>query len=217
MVDFLPAGESKTFAEYAQDVFIPHVLFELENTQRVDIVWDVYIKDSLKLSTRGNRGTGTRKRVSANGKLSRNWKNFLRNDDNKGELFLFLGHECVSKDTGDKVIISTVMDSVVNSRIDQNTDGLQPCSHEEADTWMFLHVQGAMNSGFKSVMISTVDTDVVVLAVAHFQDFSKFEEFWIAFRTGKDFRYIPVHEISSALCPQMVKGLLFFTRSVAAT
>ena len=70
----------------------------------------MYIKDSMKLSTRGNRGTGTCKRVSANGKLPGNWKNFLRNDDNKGKLFLFLGRECVSKDTRDKVIISTVMD-----------------------------------------------------------------------------------------------------------
>ena len=67
-----------------------------------------------------------------------------------------------------------------------------------------------MNSGFKSVMIRTVDTDVVVQAVAHFQDFSKLEEFWIAFGTGRYFRYIPIHEISSALCPQMAKGLLFF-------
>ena len=28
-------------------------------TQRVDLVWDVYMKDSPKLSTRTNRGTGS--------------------------------------------------------------------------------------------------------------------------------------------------------------
>ncbi len=52
VVHFLPIRESKTFAEYAKDVFIPRVFLELEKTQRVDLVCDVYLKDSLKLSTR---------------------------------------------------------------------------------------------------------------------------------------------------------------------
>ena len=69
-------------------------------------------------------------------------------------------------------IASTRLNGVVSSRDDQKTDGLQPCSHEEADTRMLLRVKYAMNCGFKSVMIRTVDTDVVVLAVTHFQDLS---------------------------------------------
>ena len=43
-------------------------------------------------------------------------------------------------------------------------------SHEEVDTRILLHVKDAMNSGYKDVMIRTVDTDVVVLAVVHFQN-----------------------------------------------
>ena len=70
------------------------------------------------------------------------------------------------------VIALTRLNGVVSSRDDQNTYRLQPCSQEEADTRMLLHVKDAMNCGFKSVMIRTVDTDVVVLAVAHFQDLS---------------------------------------------
>ena len=46
-----------------------------------------------------------------------------------------------------------------------------------------LHVKDAMNSGYK---------DVVVLAVAYFQDLENIGNLWIAFGTGKDFRYIPV-------------------------
>ena len=68
-------------------------------TKRVDLVSDVYMKDSLKLYTRANRGTGTRKRVSSHAKLPGNWKNVLRNDDNKDELFQFLGKEHASMDT----------------------------------------------------------------------------------------------------------------------
>ncbi|XP_041473687.1 uncharacterized protein LOC121422601 [Lytechinus variegatus] len=207
LVHLIPVKESKTFAEYAQEAFIPHILFELGKVKRVDLV---YLKNSLKLSIRANRGTGTRKRVSGNVKLPGNWKNFLRNDNNKDELFRFLGQQCVSKDTGDKVIISILLDSVVTSREDYTTDGLQPCSHEEADTRILVHVKDAMNCGFKRAMIRTVDTDVVVLALAHFQDLPDIEQLWMAFGTGKDFRYIPIHEIARAISPEMAKGLLFF-------
>ena len=51
----------------------------------------------------------------------------------------------------------------------QNTDGHQPCSHEEAYIRMLLHVKYPMNCGLKSVTIRTVGTEVVVIAVAHFQ------------------------------------------------
>ncbi len=61
--------------------------------------------------------------MSSHAKLPDNWKKRGTNDANKDELFQFLGQECVSMDTGDKVIVSTL--SVVSSRGDgQNTDGL---------------------------------------------------------------------------------------------
>ena len=106
--------------------------------------------------------------MSRHVKLPGNWKNVLRTDDNKDELFFqFLGLEHVSKNTGHTVIVFTLLDGVVSSRDGQNTNGLQTCSNEEADTRMLLHLKDTINSGFKTVMIRTVDTDVVVLAVAH--------------------------------------------------
>ena len=116
-VHFLSVGESRTFGEYAREVFIPYVTSELERSVRVDIVWDVYIKESLKVTARENRGTGARRRVSPNVKLPGNWKNFLRNDANKEELFQFLATETISTDTGDKVIISTVGERVITSSV----------------------------------------------------------------------------------------------------
>ena len=59
-------------------------------------------------------------------------------------------------------------------------------------------------------MERTDDTDVVVLAAAHAQGLPNIEQLWIAFGTGKDFRYIPIHAIVAALCPHMAKGLLLF-------
>ena len=83
-------------------------------------------------------------------------ENVLRNYNNKDELIQFLGQECVSKETWDKVIVSTLSDGVVSYLDGQNMDGLQPCSHEEAETRVLLRVKDAMNCGFKSVIIETV-------------------------------------------------------------
>ena len=90
------------------------------------------------------------------------------------------------------------------------TDFQQPCLHEETDTRMLIHFKYAMNCDLQFVKIITVDTDVVVLAIAHFQGLPNIEQLWITFGTGNDFRYIPIHDIASALCHQMAKGLLFF-------
>ena len=58
-------------------------------------------------------------------------------------------------------------------------------------------------------MIRTVDTDVVVLAIANFYKISA-SELWIAFGTGKQLRYIPVHTIAHIMTPLAREGLPFF-------
>ena len=115
-------------------------------------------------------------------------------------------------DTSDKVIVSTLLDSVVSSRDGQNTDGVQTCSHEEAATQMLAHVKDT-----KSVMIRTVDTDIVVLTVAYFQGLPNLEQLWIAFATGKDFRYILIHEIASDYVLRWPQDCCSFRHSSAAT
>ena len=94
----------------------------------------------------------------------------------------------------------------------ENTDGLQTCSHEEADTQMLVHVKDT-----KLVMIRTVDTDIVVLTVAYFQGLPNLEQLWIAFATGKDFRYILIHEIASDYVLRRPQDCCSFRHSSAAT
>lgn len=67
-----------------------------------------------------------------------------------------------------------------------------------------------MSSGYKDVIFRTVDTDVLVLVVAHFQDLEDIGKVWITFGTGKDFSYIPMHEIARGTGPDRSKGLPFF-------
>ena len=62
-----------------------HISRQLETAQRIDVVWDVYIKD-----TREKRGKGIRRRVAPTTPLPKKWKDFLRVNENKTELFKFL-------------------------------------------------------------------------------------------------------------------------------
>ena len=76
-----------------QRSYSSHVcFFGTGKTQRVDLVWDVYTKGSLKLSTMANREQEHTKEYLAMPSFQGTRKtNFLRNDDNKHELYLFLG------------------------------------------------------------------------------------------------------------------------------
>ncbi len=52
VVHLLPTDGVSTFKEYADKVFIPYLSKQLEKAERIDVVWDKYVPDSLKESTR---------------------------------------------------------------------------------------------------------------------------------------------------------------------
>ena len=90
IVQMLEPKTSCTFCEYFSIVFAPYVLKQLENAKRVDLVWDVYLDDSLKKSLREKRGAGQRRKVIGSPRIPSDWKGFLRVDGNKEELFKLL-------------------------------------------------------------------------------------------------------------------------------
>ncbi len=52
---------------------------------------------------------------------------------------------------------------------------------------MILHLADAVNNGFRRIMLRTVDTDVVVLAVAAVDEM-EIRELWVAFGTAQHLR-----------------------------
>ena len=52
VVHFLPCTNIVTFDEYAERIFVPYIMKQLEHSKRVDVVWDTYITSSIKESTR---------------------------------------------------------------------------------------------------------------------------------------------------------------------
>ena len=89
------------------------------------------------------------------------------------------------------------------------SEKLSPCSYEEADIRMMVHIADAVDKGHNSIMIRTVDTDVVVLAVAAVHTLG-IKELWVSFGTGKNHKILPTHRYSSALGPLRSRSLPIF-------
>ena len=86
----LKPNAMKSFQEYADEVFVKFIQQQLQSLKRIDIVWDRYLANSIKGSAREKRDVEVRRKVSAQSKISSNWLNFLRDPNNKTELFAFL-------------------------------------------------------------------------------------------------------------------------------
>ena len=88
IVHSLPLDDIRTFDDYLNS-FNSWIHQRLQNSRRIDIVWDRYITNRLKESTREKRGTGVRTKVTGHAKFPMNFKDFLLNSQNKQELFSF--------------------------------------------------------------------------------------------------------------------------------
>ncbi|KAJ8351860.1 hypothetical protein SKAU_G00233360 [Synaphobranchus kaupii] len=205
-----PAG-ANTFDEYTQQVFIPYISSQLRSVSRVDLIWDTYKDDSLKGTARAKRGKGVRRRVVGKAAIPGNWHNFLWVDSNKTELFSFLSMVLLqSFCEGDKEAVLTDGKGVLSTQLLQDLDTLAPCSREEADSCMLLHASHATQHGHHQMFIHIVDTDVVVLTVFAASQLPAGCELWLAFGTGKSFRYLAAHQIAACLGPEMSCALPMF-------
>ena len=207
LINMLVPGLSKTFQQYSDHVFLPYIRNKAEGAQRVDVVWDRYFSHSLKATARKRRGKGIRRRVKPDTKIPGNWAPFLREEDNKEELFSFLADELIRLQPEDGVIVTTKGEKVLCNKT-RDLSMLSPCNHEEADTRLLLHAADCARLCPK-VLIRTVDTDVVVIATALFHELS-LTELWVALGVGKHLRYLPIHAISKSLGTDRSKALLLF-------
>ena len=108
----------------------------------------------------------------------------------------------------DKQIISTLVDDVIY-RQERDKEALAPCSHEEADTRMMVHVADAAKQ-YNTVIIHTVDSDVVLAVFVFAQLVPSLTALWVAFGTGKNYRLIPAHRIYAAIGNMKSQALPMF-------
>ena len=174
-----------TFKAYAETIF--KVLLAYFNFfKRIDIVFDIYLENSLKAATREKRGRGIKKRISAENRCPGNWMQFLKEDTNKKELNEFLATTLTAKTyPSDRQLVVTYQDRALS-----NFGMTMPeCDHEEADTRILHHVKHALSQNMTFIQILSNDTDVVIIALGVYHMLcsdSIFDDIVIKYGMGKN-------------------------------
>ena len=194
---------------------IPYIERQLANTKRVDVIWDHYLPDILKATTRQRRGTGIRQRMrhDGNGNFPRNWNSYLQNASNKVKLFGYLSVAIAQTVFCEgKVVISTLDEDVLGCPLpgaDESECPLRPCNHGEFDTKVMLHAANAVSHGYKGILIIANDTDIIVLGISFFSDIGA-GKLWVSFGIGNKLRNISIHDICSTMSSAKAKALPAF-------
>ena len=137
-------------------MFIPYLVRQLLTCNRLDVVFDVYLPDSLKQETHQKRGKGSRINVAGHVSVPNNWQNFLRVNENKTEPFDFLCNHLKNHcnvENG-KVINFTNKHKVLCLPDQQDDESITPCTHEGAGTKIMLHTAHAVKMGLKKYLLN---------------------------------------------------------------
>ena len=159
------------------------------------MIFDQYLPNSLKTLTRERRGHGQKIKLTPTTQIPKDWNSFLKVDKNKEELFKLLADDLTNIGTAssdNKTIVSTYLDRVKSFPQISSEQNVSPCGHEEADTRLLLHAKHAAHDDHTNILIRTVDSDVVVLALFAFHSIDV-SELWVAFGVGKYKHYVPIH------------------------
>ena len=214
LVNLAKPKKNQSFKDYATDAFYPQMGKQMNeySAQRVDIVFDTYKDQILKASTLVKRGKGIRRKVLDKSVAPTNWRSFLCLEQNKTELFRYLSTTIIQHgDRGDVIMICAYDDTRISDSNELDLSNLTPCNHEEADTRVFLHVKDMTQQGHTKMVIRTVDTDVLVLAVSVYEQLQKeMEELWVDFGAGKNRKFFPIHETLEHIGECKARGFPFF-------
>lgn len=196
-----PTG-AKTFGDLA-DVFVASVFSFLHDTcSRVDVVFDRYEKDMVKNASRITRSKGSRpirrKIENRDVPLPVNWKNFIDLPENKADLENFLSTQLIAsaktKLRDREVVTSGGFVDRTTAQSSCGTDvAVLQSTHDEADTRIILHAILLAAEGYRRTIISSRDTDVLVLLIHFSAQLS--QEVWFRTGTAKQRKYVPVHDI----------------------
>ena len=168
---------AKTFEERS-DRFLRLVTSHFSDScTRVDVLFDGYVKNSIKGGTRDKRkekkSSGIRRNVDNRDQRIGKWERFIILEDNEASLAHFLStqiSESYSAPPGRELVINGGFKDTLKVWLSDTSRRdireLAP-DHEEVDTRIVLHARDAAARGYKQVNILCSDTDVLVLLLAH--------------------------------------------------
>ena len=128
----------------------------------------LHFSESLKGNIRNNRGLGTAMTFNVEMTLPRDFMDFLGNSDNKNNLNEFLVKRFLEEHLGTQTLVATYKDSIIsNNQSLLSDEDITNCMTEEVDQRLVRHVYNCIRNGILSVVVSTNDTDVVMLLIAN--------------------------------------------------
>ena len=75
-------------SEYIERTFLPLIKRNILKYERLDLLFDRYFPETIKGATRDHRGNDSgRYHIVLETHIPRQWKDFMRNSDNKSDLF----------------------------------------------------------------------------------------------------------------------------------
>lgn len=191
-----------TFKELA-DYLYSYILSIRNDSERCDVVCDRYFHDSLKEGVRHDRGSGTKINFDENSKFPTAFsQDFLKNSENKEKLNKFLAQKFIKlHEHKSQIFVVTFEDTILSNRIDyMNDTTINNCTAEEADPRL------------KNIMVKTVDTDVLILAIAYCGKLisHSIDTFFVEFGSGSHTKYFNVVELFQFLGELRSTALPFF-------
>ena len=135
------------------------------------------IKETTRLR-RTQKQTPIRKsNIDRSVKLPTNWSGYMASPENKSEYADFLSKEIKLRSYEKEVVTSGGFKDELEVWSSRNNPDVSQLSsnHEEADTRLILH---AIVCNYKYIVISSRDTDVLVLLLSHFHK-TNCKELWM--------------------------------------
>ena len=162
------------FCQKVQDLILNLAI----DSQQIDIIFDIYLKNSIKVSARKSRKKSiesvTVSIYQDNQQLPSAIDSFWASESSKEALqmhyikwvsakytrekAIYLGGSLTGDIFGCVKIVSGNLSDVPNLR----------CDHEEADDRLMLHIYDAVRSGYEKVIIASPGTDIFVTALYHY-------------------------------------------------
>ena len=206
--DFKP----DTFLHFAHMVY-DYIIKLGQDYDRIYVICDRYFEKSLKTQARDSRGSGNILAFDDDEPFPKNFKeSFLKNSTNKENLNHYLALKLLEIHNASKSFTVTKANTIKT-----NNDSLlleskiSHCDSEEADQKLIRHMIQCIRSGVKHVVIKTVDTDVLILAIANRYYAGHFEsKVYMILGIGKSTKHYDVNAISIKLGEEICKALPFF-------
>ena len=138
-------------------------------------------------------------------------ENLLKNSENKNQLNEYLAKKLLEMHQGDQLLVASYRTTALSSNafcaeLDENVP-VRPCASEEADQRLVRHTLNMIQSGYKNVLVRTIDTDVLVLLLAHIP---QVEDVNINAYLINSEKYHDIQKIIRTLGPTTCKALPFF-------